>query len=157
MKATQTVPPMADSTATSDNVTLRRRASDWQKPSTTVLKPDVFGWHEGDGAVILEERARARVSAALSGAKAISAVLMQLTIDRTADDSDHPLRLCEPVEHGLLDALASCIEVAEVHSLGVGSMWTTCARDGEEADAIAATVRSINAARFRKEAGKGAA
>ncbi len=148
---------MSDTTKNTDNVIPRRRASDWQKPSTTVLKPDVFGWHEGDRAVILEERARARVSAALSGAKAISAVLMQLAIDRTADDSDHPLRLCEPVEHGLLDALASCIEVAEVHTGDISPCWTTSPRDDEEAQAIAATVRSINAARYRKESGKGAA
>ncbi len=148
---------MSDTTKTNESVIQRRRASDWQKPSTTVLKPDVFGWHEGDRAVILEERARARVSAALSGAKTIAAVLMQAAIDREEDDQDSPLRLIENVEQGLLAALASCLEVAEVHSLGVGSIWTTCARDGEEADAIAATVRSINAARCRKESGKGAA
>ena len=148
---------MSDTTKTNENVIPRRRASDWQQPSTTVLKPDVFGWHEGDGAVILEERARARVSAALSGAKAISAILMQLAIDRTADDSDHPLRLCEPVEHGLLDAMASCIELAEVHAGNISPCWTTSARDDKEDDAVATTVRSINAARYRKEAGRGVA
>lgn len=148
---------MSDTTKTNESVIQRRRASDWQKPSTTVLKPDVFGWHEGDGAVILEERARARVSAALSGAKTIAAVLMQAAIDREEDDQDSPLRLSENVEQGLLAALASCLDTAEVHSLGVGSTWTTCARDDKEDDAIAATVRSINAARYRKEAGRGVA
>ncbi len=141
---------------TNENVIPRRRASDWQKP-LSAARGNVFDWFGGDGAVILEERARARVSAALEGAKTVAAVLMQAAIDREEDDQDSPLRLIENVEQGLLAALASCLDTAEVHSLGVGSTWTTCARDDKEDDAIAATVRSINAARYRKEAGKGAA
>ncbi len=147
---------MTDTIKTNENVIPRRRASDWQKPPSAALG-NVFDWFDGYGAVILEERARARVSAALNGAKTIADVLMQAAIDREEDDQDSPLRLSESAEQGLLAALASCLEVAEVHSLGVGSIWTTCARDGEEADAIAATVRSINVARYRKEAGKGGA
>jgi hypothetical protein len=147
---------MTDTTKKPDNVIPRRRASDWQKP-LSVSRGNVFGWFEGDGSVVLEERARARVSAALDGAKTIAAILMQLAIDRDEDDSDNTLRLSDGVEHGLLAALASCIETAEVHSLGVGSIWTTCTHDDEEADAVSATVSSINADRYRKEAGKGAA
>lgn len=146
------------STAThNENVIPRRRASDWQK-QPTVTKPDVFGWFEDDGAAILEDRAFARVSAALSGAQAITAVLMQLALDRTADERDNPLHLCERVEHGLLSALASCIEAAEVHAGGAGAVWTTRAPgDSEEERAIKATVQSIKMARYRKAAGKGAA
>ena len=158
---------MSATTKTSDNATMRRRATDcltehmrrratdWKKP-LSVIKPDVFGWHEGDGPAILEDKALSRVSAALSGAKAISAILMQLAIDRTEEDSDHPLRLCESVEHGLLDALASCIEAANIHATGGGSIWTTRARGEDEQQAVSQAVQSIAAARCRKEAGRAA-
>ena len=39
MKATPTVPPLADTTATSDNVTMRRRATDWQQQATRSVLP----------------------------------------------------------------------------------------------------------------------
>lgn len=40
MQATPTVPPLADTTATSDNVTMRRRASDWRHPAGLTEHPD---------------------------------------------------------------------------------------------------------------------
>ena len=104
---------MTDTIKTNENVIPRRRASDWQKPPSAALG-NVFDWFDGYGAVILEERARARVSAALNGAKTIADVLMQAAIDREEDDQDSPLRLSESAEQGLLAALASCIRMADI-------------------------------------------
>lgn len=46
-------------------------ASNVKKP-LSVTKPDVFDWHEGDGVAFIGDRAMARVTAALSGARTIA-------------------------------------------------------------------------------------
>ena len=63
MKATPTVPPMADSTAASDNVTMRRRATDW-KPPASLTQHD-------DGSVTVS---RSRLNACLEAAYELDAI-----------------------------------------------------------------------------------
>ena len=116
---------MTDTTNSPENVVNRRRASDWKKP-LSVTKPDVFGWHEGDGVAFLDDKAMARVTAALSGARTIAAVLMQRELDRSNDEGQEAgLQFDEVTVCGLLNALASCIEVADIHTTGCGPTWTT--------------------------------
>lgn len=126
---------MSDTTKTPDNVIPKRRSSDWKKPSS-VPRPDVFDWAEEPGVVVMEAPAVARVTAALSGARALLGVLFQHEMDRDKDDdSDSVLRLEDATLHGLYDALASCIEVAETHTQGGQAIWTTRTHGGDTAEA----------------------
>lgn len=107
------------------NVTNKRRADDWKKP-LSVTKPDVFDWHEGDGVAFIDDKAMARVTAALSGARTLTAVLMQRELDRNNDEGQEDgLRFDEVTACGLFNALASCLEVADIHATGSGTSWTT--------------------------------
>ena len=140
-----------------DNVTMKRRATDWQQQPPTVRKPDVFGWYEGDDrTAVIGNRGLAHVSAALSGAQAIAAVLMQAALGRTEDDVDSRLKLCSNVEQGLISALASCLETVEMHTLDIGANWTTHTENDQEAQSVAKTVQSIASARYLKTAGRSA-
>ncbi|MEN9903954.1 MAG: hypothetical protein RLZZ555_519 [Pseudomonadota bacterium] len=126
---------MSDTSKTPESATNRRRADDWKKPSS-VPRPDVFDWAAEPGVVVMEAPAVARVAAALSGARALLGVLFQHEMDRSADDdSDSVLRLKEATLHGLYDALASCIEVAETHAQGGRAIWTTRTHEGDAAEA----------------------
>ena len=78
---------MSDTTKTPDNVIPKRRSSDWKKPSS-VPRPDVFDWAAEPGVVVMEAPAVARVTAALSGARALLGVLFQHEMDRDEDDED---------------------------------------------------------------------
>ena len=128
---------MSDTTKTADAVIQKRRADDWKRPSS-VPYPDVFNWREGDGVAFLDDRAFARVGAALSGARAITAILMQHDLDRDNDEGQEPgLRLGEITTHGLFEALASCLELAEMQATGGKAYGTTKARAGDpEAQAM---------------------
>lgn len=118
-----------------DNMIPKRRADDWKKPSS-VPYPDVFNVREGDAVAFLDDRAFARVGAALSGARAITAILMQHDLDRNNDEGQEPgLKLGEITTHGLFEALASCLELAEMQATSGNSTWTTtAAADGPEAE-----------------------
>ena len=116
-----------------NNVIQRRRADDWKRP-VSVPHADVFDWRTGDGVAFLDDRAYARVGAALSGARAITAILMQQEVDRGTDDlRDAGLKLTEVTTHGLFEALASCLEVASLHATGGHPVGTTalCSDDPE--------------------------
>lgn len=128
---------MSDTTKNPDNITQRRRADDWKKP-LSVPYQDVFDWREGDGVAFLDDRAFARIGAALSGARAITAILMQHDLDRNNDEGQEPgLRLGEITTHGLFEALASCLELAEIQATGGRAYGTTTARAGDpEAQAM---------------------
>ena len=118
---------------TDDNVIQRRRADDWKRP-VSVPKPNVFDWREGDGVAFLDDKAYARVGAALSGARAITAILMQQEVDRGTDEiRDAGLKLTEVTTHGLFEALASCLEVADLYATGGNVLGTTalCSDDPE--------------------------
>lgn len=115
---------MSDTTKTTDNVTMKRRASDWKKP-LSVTKPDMFDWYAGNGVAFIDDKAMARVTAALSGARSISALLFQQEIDRNNDDDQGGLQLDEVTTCGLFNALASCIELADMHATGGRPLWTT--------------------------------
>ena len=126
---------MSDTTNNPENVIPRRRGDDWKKPSS-VPRPDVFDWAAETGVVVMEAPAVARVTAALSGARALLGVMFQHEVHRSADDdSDSALRLEDKTLHGLYDALASCIELADMHSTGGRPLWTTRTHDGDTAEA----------------------
>lgn len=125
---------MSDTSKTPENVANRRRSTDWKKPSS-VPRPDVFDWTEEPGVVVMKAPAAARVTAALSGARALLGVLFQHEMDRSADhDAESALRLEDATLHGLYDALASCIEVAETHTQGSRAIWTTRTHGGDTAE-----------------------
>ena len=126
---------MSDTTKTTKTVEQRRRADDWKKPSS-VPYPDVFNVREGDAVAFLDDRACARVSAALNGARTLAAVLMQHDLDRNNDEWQEPgLRLGEITTHGLFEALASCLELAEMQAMGGKAYGTTKAQaDDPEAE-----------------------
>ena len=118
---------MSDTTKNPENVVQRRRASDWQRP-LSVPKQNAFGWSEGDSVAFLDDRAYARVGTALSGARSLVAVLMQNSLDRHNDEGQEVgLRLGEITEHGLFEALASCIELADMYATGGKTHGTTSA------------------------------
>lgn len=126
---------MSDTTKDADAVIQKRRADDWKRPSS-VPRPDVFDWAAEPGVVVMEAPAVARVTAALSGARALLGVLFQHEMDRGEDyDSDSALRLEDKTLHGLYDALASCIEVAETHTQGCRATWTTRTYSDDTAEA----------------------
>jgi hypothetical protein len=96
------------------------------KRPPTVPHPDVFDWREGDGVAFLDDKAHARVGAALNGARTIAAILMQHNLDRDNDEGQEAgLRLREHTTHGLFEALACCLETAEQHTVLNGGTWTT--------------------------------
>ena len=110
---------------TDDNVIQRRRADDWKRPLSVPVQ-DAFDWREGDTVAFLDDRATARVGAALSGARTLVAILMQQDLDRHSDDDEVHLRLGEITTQGLFEALASCLEVASLHATGGSkALWTT--------------------------------
>lgn len=118
---------MSATTKTADAVIQKRRADDWKRPSS-VPYPDVFNWREGECVAFLDDHAFARVGAALSGARAITAILMQHDLDRDNDEGQEPgLRLGEITTHGLFEALACCLDLAEIHATSGNSTWTTTA------------------------------
>lgn len=41
------------------------------------------------------------------------------------EDDEGTLKLCGSVEQGILAALSACLETVEVHTLNVGTSWTT--------------------------------
>lgn len=126
---------MSDTTKNLENVIPRRRGDDWGRPSS-VPRPDVFDWAEEPGVVVMAAPAVARVTTALSGARALLGVLFQHEMDRGKDDdSDSVLRLEDTTLYGLYDALASCIEVAETHTQGSSAIWTTRTHSGDTAEA----------------------
>lgn len=125
---------MTDTNKSPDNVTQRRRAADWKKP-LSVTKPNVFDWHDGDGVAFIDDKGMARVTAALSGARTIAAVLMQRELDRSNDEGQESgLQLDEVTVCGLFNALASCIEVAEHHATEDGP-WTIRLSEFDTAEA----------------------
>ena len=128
---------MSDTTKTTESVIPRRRGDDWKKP-LSVPYQDVFNVREGDAVAVLDDRAFARVGAALSGARAITAVLMQNSLDRYNDGGGEVnLRLGEVSEHGLFEALASCLELADMYATGGKPHGTTTAQAGDpEAQAM---------------------
>ena len=151
MKATPTVPPMADSNATGENVIHRRRADDWQPPaSLTVSKSDAASWYQDDAAAVIDGRGLAHVSMALHGAQTLTALLMQAAVSR--EDDEGTLKLCGSVEQGILAALSACLETVEVHTLNVGASWTTSTTSEAEQQTIGKAVQSIEAARCRQAA-----
>ncbi|MEO0003655.1 MAG: hypothetical protein RLZZ22_1347 [Pseudomonadota bacterium] len=113
---------MSDTTTkATENVVNRRRASDW---------------YAGDGVAFIDAQGMARVTAALSGARTIAAILMQRELDRNNDDGQEAgLQLDEVTACGLFNALASCIEVAEHHATEEAA-WTTrlCDHDTKETE-----------------------
>ena len=106
-----------------DNIVQRRRASDWKKP-LSVLNHDPFGWREGDSVAFLDDKATARIGAAINGARTLTALLMQHDMDRNAED-DEGLHLGAATTYGLFEALASCLELADLHATGGQPSWTT--------------------------------
>ena len=144
---------MSDTTNTPENVIPRRRGDDWKKPSS-VPRPDVFDWAAEPGVVVMEAPAVARVTAALSGARALLGVLFQHEMDRGEDDSDSTLRLEDKTLHGLYDALASCIEVAETHTQGSRATWTTrtYSDDTAEAEHITRATRDASISMYNRRA-----
>lgn len=126
---------MSDTTKTSDAVIQKRRADDWKRPSS-VPSQDVFNWRDGENVAFIDDKGYARIGAALSGARAITAILMQHDLDRNNDEGQEPgLRLGEITTHGLFEALASCLELAEIHATSGSSTWTTtAAADDPEAE-----------------------
>lgn len=128
---------MSDTTKNPENVIPRRRGDDWKKP-LSVPYPDVFNWREGDAVAFLDDRACARFGAAMSGARAITAILMQHDLDRNNDEGQEAgLKLGEITTHGLFEALASCLELAEMQATGGKAYGTTTARAGDpEAQAM---------------------
>lgn len=118
---------MTETTKNTENVMPSRRANDRKRP-LSVPKPDVFNWREGDGVAFIDDMAYARIGAALNGARTIAAVLMQHDLDRNSDEGqDSGLTLTEITTYGLFEALASCIEMAEIHATWGNSAWTTTA------------------------------
>lgn len=116
---------MSDTTKNPENVIPRRHGDDWKKPRA-VPHPDVFDWRDGDCVAFLDDKAHARVGAALNGARTIAAILMQHDLDRNNDEGQEAgLQLCERTTHGLFEALASCLETAEQHAILNGGTWTT--------------------------------
>ena len=115
---------MTDATKNPENVVQRRRASDWKKP-LSVPRENPFDWRKGDGVAFLDDGAMARVSAALNGARTLTAILMQNDIDRHCEDDEVNLRLGEITTNGLFEALASCLELADLHATGGRALWTT--------------------------------
>ena len=144
---------MTDATKNPENVIPRRRASDWKKPPT-VMKSDAFGWREGDGVAFLDHQAYARVGAALSGAHALVAILMQQDIDRSdTDGRDNALTLDGRTTLGLFEALASCIELAELHATGGKALWTTTAHaDNAEAEHLRHAARDATISSGNRQA-----
>lgn len=164
---------MSATTKTTENVEQRRRGDDWKKPSS-VPYPDVFNWREGEAVAFLDDRAFARFGAAMNGARAITAILMQHDLDRNNDENQEAgLKLGEIATNGLFEALASCLELAEMQATGGKAYGTTTARaDDPEAQAMkqaafnASVSMSNSSARARVEqldkqaaraAGRGAA
>lgn len=130
-----------------ESVIHRRRADDWKKP-TSITHHDVAGWREGDGVAFVDDRGVARIGAALSGASTIAALLMQASVDRDSEGQESGLRLCGQTERGLLEALASCIELAEQHTVQSGGMWTTSLMDDDpEADYMRAAAHQAKISR----------
>ena len=122
---------MSDTTNTAENVTQRRRADDLKK-RPSVPYPDVFNWRDGEAVAFIDDMAYARIGAALNGARTLTAVLMQHDLDRSSDDDrEGRLALCERTTHGLFEALASCLELAEIHVTSGRSTWTTTAHADE--------------------------
>lgn len=136
---------MSDTTKTPENVIPRRRGDDWQKP-LSVPKPDVFNWREGDAVVFLDDRAFARIGAALSGARAVTAILMQHDLDRDNDErQEAALRLSNITTQGLFEALASCLELADLCATGGKPHGTTSAlADDPEAEAMKQAARNAS-------------
>lgn len=128
---------MTDTTNTAENVTQRRRADDCKK-RPSVPYPDVFNWRDGEAVAFINDMAYARIGAALNGARTLTAVLMQHDLDRSSDDDrEGRLALCERTTHGLFEALASCLELAEMQATGGKAYGTTKARAGDpEAQAM---------------------
>lgn len=80
----------------------------------TVAHPHAADWRRDDcGTPTLHEYEAARATMALSGIQAITAVLMQREVDI---DCDGPacLRLSANTVVGLLDAISSCADAAEM-------------------------------------------
>lgn len=125
---------MSDTTKSPENVIPRRRSDDWKRPMS-VPRQDVFDWRDGENVAFIDDKGYARIGAALSGARAITAILMQHDLDRNNDEGQEPrLRLGEITTHGLFEALASCLELAEMQATSGNSTWTTtAAADGPEA------------------------
>lgn len=142
-------------TTNKENVIPRRRASDWQQKPPTITFSHTASWHDDGRTAVINSRGLAHVSMALSGAQTVAAILMQAAVSR--EDDDEKLKLCGNVEQGLLAALSACLEVVEGHTLEVGAAWTTSTTGEDERQTIANAVQSINAARLRKAAGRGAA
>ncbi len=128
---------MSDTTKTPENVIPRRRGDDWKRPMS-VPNPDVFNGREGEAVAFLDDRAYARVGAALSGARAVTAILMQHDLDRDNDERQEAgLKLSEITTHGLFEALASCLELAELQATCGQSYGTTTAQaKSPEAEAM---------------------
>lgn len=127
---------MTDTTKTGESVIHHRRADDWKK-RPSVPYPDVFNWREGDGVAFLDDRAYARVSAALNGARTLTAVLMQHDLDRNNDEGQEAgLKLSEITTHGLFEALASCLELAELQATS-GNMYGTTTAQAKDPEAEA--------------------
>lgn len=124
---------MSDTTKHPENVIPRRRSDDWKKP-LSVSKNNVFDWNEGDGVAFIDDKAMARVTAALAGARTIAAILMQRELDRNNEDDEKQLNLDEVTVCGLFGALASCIEVAEHHATEDG-LWTIRLSEFDPAEA----------------------
>ena len=136
---------MTGTTKTPENVIPRRRGDDWQKP-LSVPKPDVFNWREGDAVVFLDDRAFARIGAALNGARTITAILMQHDLDRDNDEGQEAgLKLSDITTHGLFEALASCLELADLCATGGKPHGTTSAlADDPEAEAMKQAARNAS-------------
>ncbi len=97
----------------------------------------VFQWRSNQSASILGRCAVGIASTALNGAQAIAAILKQNEIDRDFDD-DEPgvLRLGSITTSGLIDALASCIELAEMQVTGGRAYFTTSVESGTQAERV---------------------
>lgn len=81
-------------------------------PLFHITRAEALAQSEFGKVTVLGENAQAHAAVALSGARALAAIL--------SERNEHGLKFGKHVEAGLIDALASCVEVAHQLVHGVG-------------------------------------
>ncbi len=128
------------------------RAAEGEDRPAAVSWRDAFHAHEGeaDEVAVLGTAALARVRAAHSAIQSLVGVLIDREV--VMSDSNDPV-MSTYTATGLLEAIACCAELAELHATGGGALWTS-SLEGERGAHVRVLARGLAAAEQRCADGK---
>lgn len=128
------------------------RAAEGEDRPAAVSWRDAFHTHEGEAGevAVLGTVALARVRAAHSAIQTLVAVLQER--ETTLGDSKDAV-MSTHTTAGLLEAIACCAELAELHATGGGALWTS-SLEGERGAHVRDLARGLAAAEQRCADGK---